>query len=127
MENPWPQLPTDAPRVLSPDRWILEAFNARYADKRKLVIQTRLLPQPFIGNPEARVYLLILNRGYSPDEDDGWHAKSDLPDRHHRRFSFTRRLRSLSVSMPSIRDSRRPAGRVERVAGPAQKSRNVTS
>ena len=85
MENPWPQLPTDAPCVLPPDRSIIEAFNARYADKHEsdcrtssctgcFTIQTQLLPEPFIGDPEARVYLLNLNPGYFPGEDDDWHV-----------------------------------------------------
>ncbi len=37
MENPWPQLPIDAPRVLPSDRSIIDAFNARYA-KTKFAI-----------------------------------------------------------------------------------------
>ena len=87
MENPWPQLPTDAPRVLPSDRSIIEAFNTRYADKHEsdcratscagcFTVQTRLLPEPFIGDPSARVYVLNLNPGYSP-EDDAWHAEPD--------------------------------------------------
>ena len=85
MENPWPQLPTDAPHVLRSDRCIVEKFNARYADKhhrdcRKpscagcFTLQTQLLPEPFIGDPDARVYLLNLNPGYEPKVDDDWHA-----------------------------------------------------
>ena len=73
MENPWPQLPIDAPRVLPSDRSIIDAFNARYA-KTKFAIQTQLLPEPFIGDPDARVYLLNLNPGYEPKEDDVYHA-----------------------------------------------------
>ena len=36
--------------------------------------QVRHLPEPFIGDPDARVYLLNLNPGYEPKEDDVYHA-----------------------------------------------------
>ena len=85
MENLWPQLPTDAPHVLASDRSIIETFNARYADKHEsacrissctgcFTVQTQLLPEPFIGDPSARVYVLNLNPGYSLEDDD-WHAE----------------------------------------------------
>ena len=86
MVNPWSQLPTDAvPHVLEGDLSIVEKFNARYADKHDrecqistcagcFTVQKQLLPEPFIGDPRARVYLLNLNPGYSPEDDD-WHRK----------------------------------------------------
>ena len=85
VENPWQQLPTDVPHVLPSDRPIVEKFNARYADKHDpkcenpscagcFTLQTQLLPEPFIGDPDARVYVLNLNPGYTPEEDDEWHA-----------------------------------------------------
>ena len=85
MENPWPQLPTDAPHVLPSDRCIVDKFNARNANKhdRKcrnpsctgcFTLQKQLLPEPFIGDPDAQVYLLNLNPGYTPGEDEEWHA-----------------------------------------------------
>ena len=66
MENPWSQLPTDAPHVLPSDRCIVEKFNARYADKHDpkcgspsctgcFTLQKQLLPEPFIRDPDARV------------------------------------------------------------------------
>lgn len=85
MENPWPQLPADAPHVLPSDRSIVEKFNARYADEHDAkcenpsctgcyTLQKQLLPEPFIGDPDARVYVLNLNPGYTPKDDDKWHA-----------------------------------------------------
>ena len=86
MVNPWyPWSPTDAPHVLQQDLPIVEKFNARYADKHDpkcqiptcagcFTVQKQLLPEPFIGDPRARVYLLNLNPGYSPEDDD-WHRK----------------------------------------------------
>lgn len=72
MVNPWSQLPTDAPHVLRQDRPIVEEFNQQYAHNPDIKIQSHLLPEPFIGDPSARVYLLNLNPGYSPEDDD-WH------------------------------------------------------
>ncbi len=73
--NPWSGLPThDAPHVLQQDLPIVEAFNKRYAHDPDIKIQSHLLPEPFIGDPSARVYLLNLNPGYSPKDDD-WHRK----------------------------------------------------
>ncbi len=73
--NPWSELLThDAPHVLQQDLPIVEAFNKRYAHDPDIKIQSHLLPEPFIGDPSARVYLLNLNPGYSPEDDD-WHCK----------------------------------------------------
>ena len=73
MVNPWSQLPTDAePHVLEGDLSIVEKFNEHYAHNPDIKIQSHLLPEPFIGDPRARVYLLNLNPGYSPEDDD-WH------------------------------------------------------
>ena len=74
MVNPWSQLPTDAPHVLRQDLPIVEKFNKHYAHNPDIKIQSHLLPEPFIGDPSARVYLLNLNPGYSPEDDD-WHRK----------------------------------------------------
>lgn len=76
MANPWLQLPTDVPYVLRQDLRIVEEFNEHYAHNPCFKIQSHLLPEPFIGDPRARVYLLNLNPGYSREDDD-WH-RNDL-------------------------------------------------
>ena len=92
MENPWLlRLPTDAPRVVPSDGSIIKAFNTHYA-RTKFVIQTQLLPEPFIGDRNARVYLLNLNPGYQP-EDERWHADADfqtaiIDNLHHKSAEF---------------------------------------
>ena len=75
VENPWSRLPSDAPFVLPQDRSIVERFNERYGHDCAVAIQTQLLPEPFIGDPNASVYVLGLNPGYEPDHDDAWHGK----------------------------------------------------
>ena len=78
MKNPWTQLPSEVPRVLSSDLPTVEAFNDRYADSPKVVIQTQLFPEPFIGDPKAGVYVLALNPGFAPKSDNDWHEDPDF-------------------------------------------------
>ncbi|MGB7345340.1 MAG: hypothetical protein WBD20_14085 [Pirellulaceae bacterium] len=78
MKNPWLQLPTDSPFVLSEDRRVIEQFNLLVADNRQLRIQDHLLPEPYFGNPDASLVVLGLNPGYTPQEDDVWHANVEF-------------------------------------------------
>jgi len=75
MQNPWAQLPTRPPYVLDSDRARVEEFN-RTALKHH-AIDTSLLPEPFLGNPNAKVVILGLNPGWSP-QDAQWHAKPEF-------------------------------------------------
>ncbi len=56
---------------------MIQAFNSQNLDRPDYVIRTDLLPEPFFGNVDAPVYVLILNPGYSA-EDDPWHAREDF-------------------------------------------------
>jgi hypothetical protein len=73
--NPWVKLPTSRPFVLGFDRSLVDAFNVR-ANAREM-IDTSLLPEPFLGRPDAPVVLLGLNPGWSP-EDAEWHGKQEF-------------------------------------------------
>lgn len=79
MNNPWRQLPDVFPYVLPSDQCIIDAFNIRYSSNPDFVIHRQVLPEPFIGNPNAAVYVLGLNPGYSP-LDDYWHAQRSFAD-----------------------------------------------
>jgi len=81
--NPWKALPRRPPFVVTSDAPYIEAFNQRFAAKKSHRIDTRLLPEPFVGRPDAPVLLLALNPGWSP---------KDL--RWNRRSSFRHRVRS---------------------------------
>ena len=74
MDNPWKDLPATSPRILPTDLPAIQAFNERYDGD--FAIQTHLMPEPFIGSPDAAVYVLSLNPGYSPD-DDLWHENQE--------------------------------------------------
>jgi hypothetical protein len=64
-------MPRHAPFVLDEDRKAVESFNRKAKPEHQ--IDVGLIPEPFLGNPEAPVVLLSLNPGWSPD-DSKWHA-----------------------------------------------------
>lgn len=72
MQNPWAELSGDSPCVLQTDRDAVDRVNDRFSLQPDFQIQSQLLPEPFIGTPTAAVYLLGLNPGYCP-ADDEWH------------------------------------------------------
>lgn len=69
--NPWNLLSGVAPLVLADDRVPIERFN--HLARPEHYIHTELLPEPFIGNPEAPVVLLNLNPGFD-EVDHIWHV-----------------------------------------------------
>lgn len=73
MENPWRNIPNAAPYVLNQDLFIIQEMNTRYADKPRM-IQTQLLPEPFIGNIDSPIILLTKNPGFDKANDPEWHA-----------------------------------------------------
>jgi hypothetical protein len=77
MQNPWLELGIHQPFVLEQDRAMVHAFNELYQDKKEFVIRTELYPEPFFGNVNAPVYVLILNPGYS-EADRQWHTRENF-------------------------------------------------
>ncbi|HML24541.1 MAG TPA: hypothetical protein PKD09_23010 [Aggregatilinea sp.] len=73
MENPWRKLPDREPFVLEQDRPFVEQHNAKA--KPEHFIHTKLLPEPFLGNPDAPVVLLNLNPGYNEKDLDSQDAR----------------------------------------------------
>jgi hypothetical protein len=64
IENPWCHLPDEAPFVLPGDKERIDEFNERVGATSKSFLQiTKLLPEPFIGDPNAPVVLLSNNPG----------------------------------------------------------------
>jgi hypothetical protein len=88
VDNPWQRLPLQAPFVLPEDAPLVNAFNVSASDN--LTLHTELLPEPFLGSPDAPVVLLSLNPGYSPD---------DL--RHHQDPLFASRSRANLLHLPA--------------------------
>jgi hypothetical protein len=73
--NPWARLPDEAPFLLPEDRHAIEEFNLGAKTEHK--IDTGLLPEPFVGRPDAPVVLLGLNPGWS-EEDAAWHENPEF-------------------------------------------------
>lgn len=70
--NPWEDLPPHAPYVLSSDAGLIDEFHAgQVTVEHRLHLE--LLPEPFLGRPDAPVVLLNLNPSYS-DKDLVHHA-----------------------------------------------------
>jgi hypothetical protein len=80
MKNPWVDLPHTPPFALIDDRAILEKFNTTATDATR--IHGELLPEPFLGDPEAPIVLLSLNPGFSSEDI-----------KHHTDPTFTHLLR----------------------------------
>jgi hypothetical protein len=63
MNNPWVTLPQTEPFVLEKDRQGILDFNSKAKPEHRIHLE--LLPEPYLGNPTAKVILLNLNPGYS--------------------------------------------------------------
>jgi hypothetical protein len=61
-DNPWERLPITAPFLLSEDVELIEKFNSTADDRFK--IHSNILPEPYLGNPDAPIVLLGLNPGF---------------------------------------------------------------
>ena len=75
--NPWLRLPNVAPFALPDEYDTLPAFNQIADDNHKL--QLGVLPEPFIGNPDAPIFLLSLNPGFDPSDHEH-HAREDFSE-----------------------------------------------
>jgi len=93
MGNPWMKLPDNAPFVLPNDAPEIHNFNQKQIkrltkqgkppdpDKNNSLIDLKLLPEPFLGNPQAPVVLLNLNPGWD-STDACWHEKEDFKQKN---------------------------------------------
>lgn len=68
MLSPWSNLPLAEPFVLKEDEPILRLFNASLREKYRedQQIHLEVFPEPYSGNPQAKIVLLNLNPGYYP-------------------------------------------------------------
>src|SRR2546426_11104649 len=66
MRNPWLDLPHTPPFVLAGDMAAVGVFNTTATDAVR--IHGELLPEPFLGDPQAPIVLLGLNPGFSPED-----------------------------------------------------------
>jgi hypothetical protein len=65
LANPWLDLPAAPPYVLAEDAAAIAAFNRIVPPSKRYDLE--LLPEPFLGRPDAPVVVLGLNPGWSPE------------------------------------------------------------
>ena len=63
MQNPWLDLPFEPPYVLPQEEEAVSLFNASAGETHQF--HCELPPEPYLGNPEAKILLLNLNPGFS--------------------------------------------------------------
>jgi hypothetical protein len=66
--NPWMKLPKRPPFVLQCDKEKIEKHNKKNKEPR-YQIKDKVLPEPFIGNPNAELWLLNLNPGFEKSDE----------------------------------------------------------
>lgn len=66
MNNPWKSLPREQPFVLESDKSQVLLFNNKVENRYKIHLE--LLPEPYLGNPNAEIVLLSLNPGFAKDD-----------------------------------------------------------
>jgi hypothetical protein len=76
--NPWLRLPLEPPFVLPGDQPAIETFNRSAAHDYR--VETGLMPEPFVGRPNAPILLLLLNPGVS-DDDFALHEQAFFRER----------------------------------------------
>lgn len=69
--NPWAHLPSEPPYVLPEDAEHLERFNASVEEPYRYHLE--ILPEPFLGRPDADVILLSLNPAFDGTEKQYHH------------------------------------------------------
>ncbi len=74
--NPWLAVPSEPPYWLQCDYEKIRTYNAKCLDE-KYELQERVLPEPFIGRPDAPVTLLNLNPGFD-DRDPDDHMRPEF-------------------------------------------------
>jgi hypothetical protein len=78
-ENPWRRLPDKPPYVLPEDEEKVLAFNV--TARQEHVLDLDLIPEPFVGRPDAPVVLLGNNSGVKSAEAKAWREKPAFTDR----------------------------------------------
>lgn len=87
-DNPWHHLPDRAPFVLPEDESVIQTFNEGVSEKYQF--HNDILPEPFVGDPNAPVVLLSNNPGYKPERV-----------RHKLEPRFMARMRDNLIHRPS--------------------------
>ena len=93
--NPWLEVPGSPPFIAPADERYVDAFNASDGRHPEHEIDTRLLPEPWLGRHDAPVVMLTPNPGFDPS-DVAFHARRDFAQANRANLTWTcRPWRSL--------------------------------
>ncbi|MBL8099141.1 MAG: hypothetical protein JNK81_08150 [Anaerolineales bacterium] len=77
MKNPWFDISEFEPYLLPQDKEIILSRNEKLKEIHQ--IKHNIFPEPYIGNPDAPIILLVLNPGYN-DEDIFFYKQKQVPE-----------------------------------------------
>ena len=97
--SPWTHIPSSPPYVLECDHTFVEHFNQKRA-KESTRIHTDLLPEPYFGNINARVVVLLLNPGVGTS-DEQLHATEEFSSALRSAYASTGGTKHLHLSAES--------------------------
>ena len=108
--------------VLPSERAVIKSFNVDAHENHK--IRTEVLPEPYLGHPDAEIFLLNLNPGYSettyrPKDIGGsgwWQRKLRMPIEIAGRQTVARKMCCVEY-FPYLLQELQAAGADSRVAG----------
>jgi hypothetical protein len=104
-DNPWQRLSRQAPFLLPEDAVSMADFSPTATED--LALRLELLPEPYLGSPEAPVVLLNLNPGYSPEDqqnhEDPLFTARCLDNLIHRPVDYPFYLLDPSIKAPGQR------------------------
>jgi len=106
ISNPWNDLPDKAGYVLDTDRAIVEGHNTKFAEDSPFKVHLCVLPEPFLGRPDAPVVLLNLNPGWNKDKDPINHSRPDFIKRNHENLLHMPSDYSFYLLDPSLKPNR---------------------
>jgi hypothetical protein len=79
VDNPWVDLPSQAPFVLPVDAPYVAAWNELHGEHEDFQICLDYPPEPFLGRHDAPVAVLSANPGLGPEDSGTW-ASRDVVD-----------------------------------------------
>lgn len=90
MNNPWTDLPTDAPFILPQDKAAFGRYDSLFTLQHGLRFDK--LPLPYVGSPAtASVVLLALNGGFKPEDIDHQNDDKYFAEQNRRNLTFDSR------------------------------------
>jgi hypothetical protein len=104
--NPWKDLPEKSPYVLEADKAIIDAHNARLEKGSLYEVHLSVLPEPFLGRPDAPVVLLNLNPGWNENKDPPNHSRPEFIKRNRENLLHESNNYPFYLLDPSLRPNR---------------------